>query len=604
MRCSKCGARLRKKDLYCSQCGASTPGNPDRPFRDTFLEEREEGSRALMTTITALMFIVMAVALGVTIYMFRPKWESLRFWRQDQGEQIEIVTELQNARLEAEKLPEEQAKKELADLPVYQMNAEDTEKQAAGLAESSGPSAETQSAASPGAENAAQSADGSIGAENAAQPADGSAGAENTGQPADGSAGAGNTGSPADASAGAENTGQLADTSTLAENAALSEGTSSGGGSETQPAAAGSSGTGMETQPQETEESSSASTAPEGAVFETEGGTAEESSTETVALQEETQVRETEEEDVTPIGELSGSRIEEILQMYSTAADTGIYVYDLAGNREFSYGSAGQGMYASAAITVPILYTAASLLDAGVLTLNDQIVYVNSIGGRGEPYPEQRDGVAYPLTYYLTTMLSYSDNNCMNCLIDLLTLERINSVCRAAGFTQVDLQRKIVADVTDGTENYVSARDLVLMTKELYNGKFRTIGREFMQRYFRMDLYDEAGSVIGQASQIAARRQQIDLLTQNGRGDTRFCEVALLRDGDSTFAVGIMMRGEVGFAYEEAVKALADYIYTALGPQQGNPAAGETVPETIPMTPAFQGFPGIIPGTQTAGYAG
>ena len=157
------------------------------------------------------------------------------------------------------------------------------------------------------------------------------------------------------------------------------------------------------------------------------------------------------------ISELDPARIDEILQTWSTAQETGIFVYDLNGQREFAYGSAYEGMYASAAITVPILYTAASLLDAGVLTLNDQIVYENSIGGRGEPFPENRDGIAYPLSYYLTTMLSYSDNNCMNCLIDLLTLERINAICHAAGFEQVDLQRKIVADVTDGTENYVSA---------------------------------------------------------------------------------------------------------------------------------------------------
>ena len=63
-------------------------------------------------------------------------------------------------------------------------------------------------------------------------------------------------------------------------------------------------------------------------------------------------------------------------------------------------------------------------------------------------------------------MMSYSDNNCMNCLIDYLGLDNINAACTSAGFGSVDIQRKIVAEVTDGKDNYVSAKDLAGMIRQ------------------------------------------------------------------------------------------------------------------------------------------
>ena len=76
----------------------------------------------------------------------------------------------------------------------------------------------------------------------------------------------------------------------------------------------------------------------------------------------------------------------------TTADDFSLYVVDLGSDERLATSHSDLPMYASATITVPILYTAASLLDEGSITLDDQILYVNSIGGRGEPDPEKRDG--------------------------------------------------------------------------------------------------------------------------------------------------------------------------------------------------------------------
>ncbi|MCR5160137.1 MAG: class A beta-lactamase-related serine hydrolase [Lachnospiraceae bacterium] len=272
-----------------------------------------------------------------------------------------------------------------------------------------------------------------------------------------------------------------------------------------------------------------------------------------------------------PQPELTGpdpSRIEQIVRERSGADSAAVYIYDLVRNKEYAAGNALERMYASATISVPILYTAASLLDSGAVTLNDSIMYVNSVGGRGEPGAEGRDGQSYPLSYYLTTMLTYSDNNCMNCLIDHLTLNMINQTCRAAGFETVDLQRKIVAEVTDGSENYVSAADLGAMVKELYNGKFRTIGRDFMIRYFRVSQEDAVPTLLGTAEALKGAAGSGDpdflFLNQSGKGDSRYSEAAVIAGKDYAYVISIMMNGENGFAYDEAVREISDYVFGVL----------------------------------------
>ena len=255
------------------------------------------------------------------------------------------------------------------------------------------------------------------------------------------------------------------------------------------------------------------------------------------------------------------ARLEEILTSGSTAQAVSVYVYDLLHSREYAGTSSDEKMFTSATLSVPILYTAAAMLDGGQLTLNDQITYVNSIGGRGEANPESRDGKPYPLSYYLTTMLKYSDNNCMNCLIDRISLAQINNVCHNAGYESVDVQRSIVADVTDGKENYISARDLALMVKELYNGKFKIIGRDFMTQYFRLDESDEGRTVLGSTSSIPGNAV---FLNQNGRGDTRYSEVAVVADDTHAYVIALMLRGDYGFTYEQGAADASAYVYESL----------------------------------------
>ena len=287
------------------------------------------------------------------------------------------------------------------------------------------------------------------------------------------------------------------------------------------------------------------------------------------AARQESEPQETEETPETKAetehkeGSLQGvpEGIAEIIKEFSDAQRYGVYVYDLKTGDSCIAGDGEKPMYASAVISVPILYTAAALLDEGKITLDDTIVYENSVGGRGEAFPEEKDGKPYPLSYYLKAMLAYSDNNCMNCLADFLGLDVVNNTCHEAGYGSVDLQRKIVAEVTDNTENYISAADLGGMVYELYSGKFRQINKAYMEENFRIEESEEGSTIIGLAQPVRSMER---FLNQDGLGDTRFAEVAVAVDGENGFVLSEMMMGEDGFSYIDAGIEIAAYVCRTL----------------------------------------
>ena len=255
------------------------------------------------------------------------------------------------------------------------------------------------------------------------------------------------------------------------------------------------------------------------------------------------------------------AQIQSILENESTASSAEVYIYDLKHDSEAAYGDCSQPMYASALITVPILYTAASQIDAGAITLDDPIPYVTSIGGRGELTTEQRDGQEYPLSFYLQTMTNYSDNNCINVLIDYLGLDTINSVCQEAGYSSVNMERGLVSGDPGGLDNYVSAKDVTMMVKNLYSGAFSSIGTDFMKNYFHINEGDSLPTLVGLAPDLADADA---VLNQNGHGMTRYNETAVIEDGGALYILTIMLHGDSGMVYSPAVTDVAEYVGTAM----------------------------------------
>ena len=255
------------------------------------------------------------------------------------------------------------------------------------------------------------------------------------------------------------------------------------------------------------------------------------------------------------------AQIQSILDSESTASSAEVYVYDLKHDSEAALNDCTQPMYASALITVPILYTAASRIDEGAMTLDDPIPYVTSIGGRGEMTTEQRDGLDFPLSFYLQTMTNYSDNNCVNILINHIGLDTINAVCQGAGYASVNMERGLVADDPGGLDNYISAKDVTMMVKDLYTGKFSSVGEDYMRTYFRIHEGDSLPTLIGLAPGLADAGA---VLNQNGHGMTRYNEIALIEDNGALYILTIMLYGDSGMIYSPAVTDIAEYVSTAM----------------------------------------
>ena len=283
---------------------------------------------------------------------------------------------------------------------------------------------------------------------------------------------------------------------------------------------------------------------------------------ETEAAETETEAApETERSTPSASDVIDPAQIQSILDSESTASSAEVYIYDLKHDSEAALNDCTQPMYASALITVPILYTAASRIDAGQMTLDDPIPYVTSIGGRGEMTTEQRDGLEFPLSFYLQTMVNYSDNNCINVLIDYIGLDQINAVCQEAGYTSVNLERGLVAGDPGGLDNYVSAKDITMMVKDLYTGAFTSIGTDFMKTYFHISEGDSLPTLAGLAPGL---QDASYVLNQNGHGMTRYNETAVIEDNGALYILTIMLYGDSGMVYSPAVTDVAEYVSTAM----------------------------------------
>jgi len=258
------------------------------------------------------------------------------------------------------------------------------------------------------------------------------------------------------------------------------------------------------------------------------------------------------------------SQIQTLLASGSTATSAEVYIYDLKHDSEVAVNDCTVQLRLSAMITVPILYTAASRIDAGDLSMDTEITYVTTIGGRGEIPTEPRDGKSYPLSFYLQTMVNYSDNNCINILIDFLGLDSINSVCQEAGYTSVWLERGLVASGdTGGLDNYGSAKDITLMIRDLYTGKFNSVGADFMKEYFHIAEGDSLPTVIGLAPSVADASL---FLSENGHIDTRYLESAVIGENGAEYILTIMLNGDGSLVYNPAVQDIAEYVSTVMAP--------------------------------------
>ena len=583
MICRKCGAPLRDGDKFCSKCGARAPSpraearrqeaekrkqekeitfrtKPAdmKGYRENF-EEGENRSQALLLTVTVLVVMMLAVAAFVMIYYLQRRSNS----------SIRIISDSSQTQAAEDASVQESAAQE----------------QGAGGQDAAGQDSRAEPAGMPesGSILEAQTESVVILTDAQTDPASG----EQMEAPPETPEGSEAKAVPEEAGKPESETASERAESEAASEAPEPEAASEAPGkteSEAAPETAETEAV-TETADQAQTEAQAHSGSGETEAAETEA--------ETQAVTEEMTERQTESPVPGPSAAdvIDPAQIQSILSSESTAAATEVYVYDLKHDSEAALNDCTQPMYASALITVPILYTAAHQIDAGAMTLDDPITYVTSIGGRGELTTELRDGIEFPLSFFLQTMVNYSDNNCINTLIDYIGLDTINSVCQEAGFTSVNMERGLVAVDPRGLDNYVSAKDLTMMVKDLYTGAFSSIGTDFMRTYFHISESDSLPTLAGLAPSLSGAT----VLNQNGHGMTRYNEIAVIEDGGSNYIMTIMLHGDSGMTYSPAVTDVAEYISSVMkSPASQEPADQEqgsqesAVPEEASQEEASQ----------------
>ena len=193
---------------------------------------------------------------------------------------------------------------------------------------------------------------------------------------------------------------------------------------------------------------------------------------------------------ISTVAKIDMGHVENLLRGRNAGANTSLYIYDLNQKAGRGTGNCEEARPASALITLPILYATAKRLDLGTLYLTDTVPFEYTYQwGRGSLGASQ-NGEQVTIQELLENMLMYSDNNAINTMINTLTLEFINTTCQNAGYTSVDLQRKIISG-SSSLNNYMSAKDAALFVSDFYNNTFKIINRDFILQYMRIS--DKAG---------------------------------------------------------------------------------------------------------------
>jgi beta-lactamase class A len=190
-----------------------------------------------------------------------------------------------------------------------------------------------------------------------------------------------------------------------------------------------------------------------------------------------------------PPPKLDISEIEQIIRNSGAPGNQSVAIVDIRADEIYLTGNATTAFPASAMISIPILYTVDQEIKAGRMSLGDKVNFHYSTSGRGVLKPEQ-NGQLMTIESLISYMLQQSDNNAMNTLMEYLSFNTINSVCQDNGYVSVNFQRLITMDETP-LDNYVSARDLAQMMRDLYlqtssSSSLRRIDQNLIQDYLNI----------------------------------------------------------------------------------------------------------------------
>ncbi|WP_461205283.1 serine hydrolase [Clostridium sp. DL1XJH146] len=165
--------------------------------------------------------------------------------------------------------------------------------------------------------------------------------------------------------------------------------------------------------------------------------------------------------------ELISEITKEINESY---ANISLVIENLDNNENLvSYNSENK-MVSASIIKVPIMIAILEMVDRGEVSLSS-IIEVSDASILDDSKVFEYGPSKYTLDELLVWMIINSDNTATNCLIDFVTMDRINDFCVRHSLKNTILERKMLdfQAIKNGKNNYTSAGDMKTIYKAIFD---------------------------------------------------------------------------------------------------------------------------------------
>ncbi|QTD43097.1 serine hydrolase [Sporosarcina sp. Te-1] len=252
--------------------------------------------------------------------------------------------------------------------------------------------------------------------------------------------------------------------------------------------------------------------------------------------------------------------VENVKGNWSVAVEeiTGGSTFTLLGDRQF---------YAASLIKIPIMVTVFKLAEKGELRLRDQLILEaeDQVGGCGV-LQHMSPGIQLPLYDLVTLMMIQSDNTATNMLIDLLGLERIQSVMGEIGMRQSEIHHKLmIVPVDRKATNRITALDMTTVLRLLAKGEcvslhasqqmIRIMKQQQLSNGFTSILPVPQDAIVGSISdwEVASKTGNVEGITH---------EAAILYAGKKAIAITILSEDADDRKAQETIAEIGTSMYS------------------------------------------
>ncbi|MBQ8053826.1 MAG: N-acetylmuramoyl-L-alanine amidase [Lachnospiraceae bacterium] len=159
-------------------------------------------------------------------------------------------------------------------------------------------------------------------------------------------------------------------------------------------------------------------------------------------------------------------------------------------------------------------------------------------------------------------MISVSDNDAANTLINACTMEKVNEFSKEYGFNETELNRRMLE--WNGTENYTSARDCGVLLEEVLNGKY--VSEAASERILTaLKNQDRKGKI------PAGVPFEVETGNKTGELDNVDNDAAIVWSPNATYILVIMSSDTYGRIDE--IRKLSSMVYKSINPDDGSDKA-------------------------------